>query len=478
MGALRAQVFRQFMIESFIITCVALLLSAALAYFVLPYFNQLSGKSISAAALFQPSTIGLLVIIGIMVTLASGTYPALMLSNLKVISILKSGFSFTARGNQLRKSLIVLQFVISVFLIICTLVVIQQLQYIRHKDLGYDKEHVLVLPLDYPMQARYENLKQEMLTQPGVKYVTAAYEAPVDIQWGDGISKGENDRQGISVNAIPVDKDFVKTMGLHIIAGTDFTDADAKAMDTSDGNKHLEYSYMLNESAAKVLGWTPDEAIGKTIYKGTRGKVKAVVKNFHFHSFHNPITPLVIFLDERMAQEIFVKIDGKNVAGTIQQLGSLWKQKVQHRPFEYHFLDEDYASLYKTEQRTAGIFTTFASLAIFLACLGLFALTSFSIVQRTKEIGIRKILGANIRDVVALLSRDFLFLVLVGILIASPIAWYATNKWLEDFSYRINIQWWVFVLAGVLAIAIAMITISAQALKAAVANPVKSLRME
>jgi putative ABC transport system permease protein len=226
------------------------------------------------------------------------------------------------------------------------------------------------------------------------------------------------------------------------------------------------------------LGWAPEQAIGKTIYKGQEGIVKAVVKDFHFKSFHNPITPLVIFLDERMAQEMFVKVDGKNIPGTLQRLGKIWRDRVAHRPFEYHFLDEDYSRLYKSEERTAGIFTTFSSLAIFLACLGLFALTAYSIVQRTKEIGIRKILGANISSIITLLSKDFLFLVLIGFIIASPIAWYATHRWLQDFSYRINIQWWVFAVAGIAAILISIITISFQALKAAVGNPVKSLRSE
>jgi putative ABC transport system permease protein len=374
--------------------------------------------------------------------------------------------------------LIIIQFVISVFLIISTIVVLQQLSYIRHKDLGYDKEQVLVLPLDFTMQAGYESLKQEMLNQPGILNVTAAYESPVDIGWGDGISKSADAHQGITVNAIPVDKDFVKTMGIHILAGTDYTEADRKAMDTSDNNAHLRYTYMLNEAAVKSLGWAPEQAIGKTIYKGQEGIVKAVVKDFHFKSFHNPITPLVIFLDERMAQEMFVKVDGKNIPGTLQRLGKIWRDRVAHRPFEYHFLDEDYSRLYKSEERTAGIFTTFSSLAIFLACLGLFALTAYSIVQRTKEIGIRKILGANISSIITLLSKDFLFLVLIGFIIASPIAWYATHRWLQDFSYRINIQWWVFAVAGIAAILISIITISFQALKAAVGNPVKSLRSE
>ncbi len=478
LGALRFQVFRQFMIESWITTTMALLFALIVAYFMLPFFNRLSGKEIGIEALFQPQTVIMLLLIGALVSIAAGTYPAIVLCNLRVINILKSGFSFTSKGSQLRKTLIVLQFVISVFLIISTIIVVQQLSYIRNKDLGYDKEHILVLPLDLTMQQGYQNLKLAILNQPGVKNITAAYEEPVDIGWGDGISKNSEDQQGITVNAIPVDKDFIRTMGIQIVAGSDYTNADVKAMDTSNGGQNLKYTFMLNESAVKGLGWTPSEAIGKTIYKGREGIVKAVVKDFHFKSFHNPISPLVIFLDEGMAQEIFVKIDGKNIPATIQSLSKIWKDRVQHRPFEYHFLDDDYERLYRNEVRTAGIFTTFSSLAIFLACLGLFALTAYSIVQRTKEIGIRKILGANMTSIISLLSKDFLLLVLIGIIIAAPMAWYATNKWLQDFSYRIKIEWWVFVIAGLGSILIALVTISFQAIKAAVANPVESLRTE
>ena len=478
LGALRFQVFRQFILEAWITTMIALLISLIAAYFLLPIFNRLSGKEIGAEALVQPQTLILLLLIGGLVSIAAGAYPAIVLSNFRIINILKSGFSFTSKGSQLRKSLIVLQFVISVFLIISTIIVVQQLSYIRSKDLGYDKEHILVLPLDATMDAGFQNLKQAMLNQPGVKNITAAYEEPVDIGWGDGISKKRDDQQGITVNAIPVDKDFIRTMGIKILAGSDYTDADVKAMDRSNGEQNLKFTFMLNESAVKALGWTPADAIGKTIYKGREGIVKAVVKDFHFKSFHNPISPLVIFLDEKMAQEIFVKIDGKNIPATIRGLGNIWRDRVQHRPFEYHFLDEDYARLYKNEVRTAGVFTTFSSLAILLACLGLFALTAYSIVQRTKEIGIRKILGANIPSIISLLSRDFLFLVVIGIIIAAPIAWYATHKWLQDFSYRIKIEWWVFVVAGIGCILIALVTISLQAIKAALANPVKSLRSE
>jgi putative ABC transport system permease protein len=280
------------------------------------------------------------------------------------------------------------------------------------------------------------------------------------------------------VNAIPVEKDFIKTMQMEVIAGSDYTDADVKGMDTSNGGRNLKYSYILNESAVKALGWTPEEAIGKTIYKGREGVVKGVVKDFHFRSFHNPITPLVIFLDERMTQKILVKIEGTQLSSTIQQLGKIWKSRVPHRPFEYHFLDEDYSTLYKSETRTAGIFSTFSTLAIMLACLGLFALTAYSIAQRTKEIGIRKILGANTTSIISLVSKDFLLLVGLGIIIASPLAWFATHRWLEDFSYRVRIEWWMFVVSGSAALLIAFLTVSFQAIKAAFANPVKSLRTE
>ncbi len=479
LGAQKFQVFRQFIGESVFITCIAIILAFVAAYFLLPFFNQLSGKELSTDALFQPASWITLIIIGIVVSLAAGIYPALMLANLRIINILKSGFSFTSSGNGLRKSLIVLQFVISIFLIISTIVVLQQLSYIRNKDLGYDKEHIVVLPFDFTMQAGYDDLKNAFLSQSNVTSVSAAYEEPVDIGWGDGISTGANGTgPGITVNAIPVDEDFVKTMGIKLVAGTDYTLTDVKQMDTSNQGANLRYSYMLNESAVKAIGWKPEEAIGKTISKGREGTVKAVIKDFHFKSFHNPITPLVIFLDKRMAQKIFVKIDGQNISSTIKKLNDVWKTRVTHRPFEYHFLDEDYASLYKNEQRTAGIFSAFSTLAILLACLGLFGLTAYAIVQRTKEIGIRKILGANIGNIIALLSKDFLLLVFIAIIIAAPIAWYATNKWLQDFAYRINIEWWVFALAGISALLIALITICLQAIKAALANPVKSMRTE
>jgi putative ABC transport system permease protein len=327
------------------------------------------------------------------------------------------------------------------------------------------------------MSSNYDDLKRAMKNNPNVLSVAAAYEAPTHIGWGDGLRKAGEDK-GITVNAFPVDEDIVKTLNLKIIAGSDYTQADVQAFDTSNDGKNLKYTYMLNESAVKAMGWTPEEAIGKAVAKGRDGVVKAVVKDFHFRSFHEPINPLVIFLDKRMTQVMFVKIADKNVKATIDQLQSVWKQRVPHRPFEYHFLDEDYDALYKAEERTAGVFSTFSSLAILLACLGLFALSAFELVKRTKEIGIRKVLGATVSNIVGLLAKDFLKLIMIAMVIAFPVAWFVTNKWLEDFTYRVSIGWWMFAIAATLVLFIALFTISVQAIKAALANPVKSLRTE
>ncbi len=259
---------------------------------------------------------------------------------------------------------------------------------------------------------------------------------------------------------------------------TDFTEADLKLLDTSADYKNYRYSFILNEKAVRDLGWSPQQAIGKTIHKGNPGTIKAVVKNFNYSSFHEPIGPLVIFLNPDMVRQLFVKITGNNIPRTLQNLETTWKQRVPHRPFEYHFLDEEYDALYKTEQRTAQLFSFFSALAILLACLGLFALAAYTTVQRTKEIGIRKVLGASIQNITFLLSKEFVQLVVIAILVASPIAWLAANVWLQDFAFRISISWWMFVIAGLSAIVIALATVSFQAIRAALANPVKSLRTE
>ncbi|MGZ5191701.1 MAG: ABC transporter permease, partial [Flavisolibacter sp.] len=476
MGAGKKQVFYQFITESFLLTTISVIIAIIAAVLLLPYFNELSGKTLHPSLLFQPYTIGILLVLAAIVALSAGFYPALILAGSKVIHVLKSGFSFTGSGS-LRKSLIVLQFVISIFLITATIIILQQLSFIKTKDLGYNKEQVVVLPVDWQIAPKYDEIRNAIAASPGVISVGGAYEEPTDIGWGDGISSRDRTKQ-ITVNALPVDENLIKTLQLKIIAGTDYTQTDVQQLDTSDSGANMRYSYMLNESAAKGMGWTPQEAIGKTIVKNVEGEVKAVVKDFHFRSMHEEIKPLLIFLDKRLVGSWFVKISGNNIEATLKSLEKTWKERITHRPFEYHFLDEDYANLYKTEQRTANVFTSFSTLAILLACLGLFALTAYTMVRRTKEIGIRKVLGATVPDILSLVSKDFLKLIIIALVIASPIAWYAINKWLQDFAYKVDVKWWVFALAGFSTLLIAFITISLQAIRTAMTNPVKNLRTE
>lgn len=475
LGAAKGELFTQFIGESVFTVGIAAALAVGLSMLILPLFNQISGKQLQAPVFFDPVIIIGLLILSIIVGFAAGSYPALLLSNAKLVKVLKSGFSFTS-GQNVRKSLIVFQFVISIFLIISTIVILQQLSYIRNKDIGYNKNNMVVLPVDVKMLPQLDVLKKAIAAVPNVQGVAAAYDEPINVNWGDNINT--NDGKNISVNAIPVDEDFVKTMQLKITAGSDYTHADVLQIDTTNNYKNLRYSFILNESAVKALGWTPEQAIGKQISKGVPGIIKGVVKDFNFKSFHDPITPLVLFLDREQLQQLFVKVNGNNVAATISEIGRVWKSRVTHRPYEYRFLDDDYDALYRSEQRTAGLFTTFSVLAIVLACLGLFAITAFAVVQRTKEIGIRKVLGANVTAIVLLISKDFLKLVVVAAIIASPIAWYFSNRWLQSFAFRIPIHWWIFIITGAISLLIAALTVSAQAIKAALANPVNSLKNE
>ncbi|HEY2583313.1 MAG TPA: FtsX-like permease family protein [Mucilaginibacter sp.] len=475
MGAGKSQLFRQFIGESLFVTIIAILFAFGVAFILLPVFNQISGKQLQARALFDPVILILLLVFGFIIGFTAGAYPALLLSNVKLVKILKAGFSFTS-GQGVRRSLIVFQFVISIFLIITTVIILQQLSYIRNKDIGYNKSNVVVLPVNYKMLSRVDELKKLIANIPGVESVAAANNEPIDVGWGDGITTA--DGKSLSVNALPMDEDFIKTMHIKLVAGTDFNQTDVLQIDTTNKFKNFRYSFMLNETAAKALGWTPEEAIGKQISKNAPGRIKAVVKDFNFKSFHDPIGPLLIFLDHFQTQALFVRITGNNTAGVIKGLEKIWKDRVPERPFEYKFLDDDYDAMYRVEQRTAGVFTTFSVLAILLACLGLFAVTAYAVMQRTKEIGIRKVLGATVSGIILLISKDFLLLVIIAAAIASPVGWYVSNKWLQDFAYRIYVQWWVFIAAGAVSLIVAALTVSVQALKAAMVNPVKSLKSE
>jgi len=479
LGAQKSQLFGQFIGESLLLTLIALIFGIILCILFLPYFNQLTGKELTFSLLLRPLPVFAIVVLCITIAFASGGYPAFVLSNAKLISVLKSGLKLSSSGGAFRKSLIVFQFTISVCLIVATIIVLQQLNYIRHKDLGYDKDHVIVVSMDSHVREHYEPIKTEIGRLQGVVSVSGANATPTFVQWGDAITADNgHGKINLTITALPSDLDFIKTMNMKIIAGTDFTANEFKLMDTANKGKIFRYSFILNETAAKDLGWTPQQAIGKTIDKGAPGTVTAVIKDFHFSSLHQPIGPMMLFLDTTYTNYYFIKITGQNIPATLTALQKMWKGRVPTMPFEYRFLDEDYNSLYESEQKTAAVFSTFATLAILLACMGLFALSAFATVQRTKEIGIRKVLGANVAAIISLITKDFLKLTFIAVIIASPVAWYIMNRWLQDFAYRINVQGWVFIAAGGSAILIAFITVSLQSIKAALANPVKSLRSE
>ncbi len=481
MGAFRLQLFAQFIGESLLITFIAVLVALLLSAQLLPMLNSITGKHLSAATIFQLKPL-ILVLAGLLlIGFAAGIYPALVLSGAKIIKILKTGFRFSSKNTGLRKSLIVFQFVVSVFLIVATIIILGQISYIRNKNLGYNKDHILVLPIDNRVRQDYYALKKQVSLLPQVGSVTGAYSSPVFVQWGDGITVDNgHGKINLSISAIPVDIDFIKTLGMKIVAGSDFTPADLQQLQQSNKTDHPQYTYMLNETALKKIGWTTQQAIGKQIGVGEyrQGIVKAVVKDFNFQSMHEPVGPLMIFLDTQFVRSMFVKISAGDLSHTIAQIKAIWKERVPYRPFDYSFLDDEFNNLYKTEQHTAQLFSTFGGIAILLACLGLFGLAAFTTVQRTKEIGIRKVLGASLSNITLLVSKDFIQLVSIAILIAAPVAWLAGSKWLQSFAYRISMQWWMFVIAGIIAVAIAVLTVSYHAVKAALANPVKSLRTE
>ncbi|HRH48315.1 MAG TPA: ABC transporter permease [Panacibacter sp.] len=479
MGASKLQVFMQFIGESFVITFIAAALAFVLAVFLIPYFNSITGKQFTADVLVQPVPVVALIIFALAISFFAGLYPALVLSGTQIMGVLKKGFSFTGGNTILRKTLIVAQFGISVFLIIYTVIILQQMHYIQTKNLGYDKEHVVVLPIGGSMYNNIQELKDAFTQVRGVEGVTASYETPEDVNWGDGITViDEKGKRDISLNAMPVDLDFIKTLKMQLVAGRDFQQSDFAMMDTTNNSADYHLPYIINETLAKKIGWTAEQSIGRNIENRATGPVVGVVKDFNFSSLHEPVGPLVMFLGRDFSRDFMVRINGSDVEGTVARLELLWKQRITDRPFSYHFLDDDYTKLYLAEQRTSLLFSVAAALAIILACLGLFGLAAFTTIQRTKEIGIRRVLGANLGSITLLVAKSFLQLVGIAVLIAAPLAWWAGNKWLQDFAFRIPVQVYVFVVTAIVTVLIALVTVSYHSLKAALANPVKSLRTE
>lgn len=477
-GAYKSQVFWQFISESFLVTLISLVLSIVLAVLLLPLFSTLTGTTLSFFNLAQPAIIAVTIFLVLAIATLAGSYPAFVLSQFQPTKVLKGAFKNTTAGDWLKKSLITFQFIVSVFLIIATIIIGRQLQYIQHKKLGYNREHIIVSKIDQKTVDRIDFFKSELKKRADIKAVSKAYETPVSIIGGytmSGVGQGE-----MSVIGNPIDEEYIKANGLEIVVGSDFTRQDVLNFndDTIDKSVYTPY-YIINESAAKSLGWTQaNEAVGeKIILMGELGLIKAVVKDFHFASLHSPIVPLVLF-PGGWGNTLIVKTSGEHLPQTIDFLKKTWKEFMPDAPFEYHFMDEEYQQLYQTEKRTGYVFNIFSGIAIFLACLGLFGLSAYAAKQRIKEIGVRKVLGASISNIALLLSGSFLKWVAIAFVISTPLAWWLMNLWLQGFAYRIDIQWWMFALAGLMAVLIAVLTVSFQAIKAAIANPVDSLRNE
>jgi putative ABC transport system permease protein len=479
-GAGRGQLFWQFIGESFLLCLAAVLLSLGLVALVLPAFNRLADRQLPWSSLFSGPFLLLSLLTVLLVSLLAGSYPALVLSRFHPVKVLKGAFKNTRSGQGLRQSLIVFQFVISVFLIVSTFIMGQQLSYIRHKKLGYDRDHVLELPMNRSLLPNFDYLKAEFLRNPDIISMTHCASSPVSIYGGYNMRNSTMpSNQQLAVYADPIDPDFIKTTGVQLIAGQNITDQDMRNADPKDTLTKPEFAFILNETAARELGWTPQEAVGKRMFMDDSrpGVVKGVVKDFNFQSLHIPVKGLILFTESR-ANKLLVRITGEHLPQTLAFLETKWKAMVPAIPYEIHFLDENYNKLYASEQRLGTVMNLFSGIAIVLACLGLFGLSSYAAKQRVKEIGIRKVLGASLGHLAMLLSAGFVRLALVAILIAVPLAAWAMHRWLQDFVYRTTMEWWVFTLAAMLVLGITLATVSIQAVKTALLNPVKNLKVE
>lgn len=480
MGAKRLQVFRQYLFECGIITIAAILVGILISFIGFPGLSNLTGSVLNLSVWPAYSVFALLLILAIVVTLLSGVYPAAVLSGFEPIKVLKGNALSKAGGSGLRSFLVVFQFSISLLFIIGTLIANQQLNYIQNKNLGINPAQIIVLDLNNGISSsKLAAMKSELLNNSLIESVSASYDSPVNVQ-GGYVIKAKDKPEGFKMNitAIPVEKDFVPTLGMKLIAGENFNQTDILQA-TNDSFELRKVAFILNESAVKALGWTPATAIGKTVnMNGRQGEVKAVAQDFHFRSLHEKIGPIAIIPEYNYFGKVMVKVSGGNTVKAIDVLKESWKANFPMRPFEYHFLNQEFDEMYKAESRVSSVLGLFSTITILISCLGLFALVAFISQQRTKEIGIRKVLGATATGIVVLLSKDFVKLMLISILIASPIAWYFMDQWLQDFAYRIEISPWVFAIAGLAAITIALLTVSFQSVKAALMDPVKSLRSE
>jgi putative ABC transport system permease protein len=484
-GASRKQLVLQFLGETILLTLISVIFAAAVTSLLLPSLNAFTSKEMTFNVFTDPSLLLLLLALTVVVGILAGLYPALVLSGFQPVRVLKSAVvvdSKVGRIQWLRHGLIVVQFALSIFLIISAIIVFKQVSYLHNKDLGFNKEQIMFFQMRGDnMYENYETFKNELLKAPGIKNASIGYGFPGDATAGDRIivpRNGEKVHHGVTL--LMVDFDYINTLDVKVLAGRAFS---------REYKTDADQAYMINETAVRELGYgTPEKALGQTLLWPTwdeskpdsvkEGKIIGVVKDFHFKSLYDKVEPTVLQIYPDAYVKVAVKIDAADVPGAIAQVKEVWNKFTPDYPVEYIFMDENFDKMYKSEDKLKSLLWIFTGVAIFVACIGLFGLAAFAAERRKKEIGIRKVLGAENAAIVALLSKEFLILIVVAALIAFPLAWYAMHKWLEDFAYRIEVPLWVFLMAGIAAAVLAFITISYQALKAATANPVTNLRFD
>lgn len=476
LGAYRESLIRQFLAESAILSLLAGFIAIILAYLGLPLIEKISGKAFSSGSFISWNVLIIVLLFALVVGVLAGSYPAWFLSRFKPMLVLKGVFNSTNEGIALRKGLVIFQFTLSMALIAGTGIIFSQLNYLRSHDLGFNKEQMLVIDFggDVDVQNKIEVIKKALRDNPSVISASSSRAVPGDFLPNAYTEIQSREGQMLSFSPLiyEIDFDFIPQFGIEMAAGRNYS-----REFTADSLK----SMIINEAAAKLFGYSnPADAIGKKFSQwGREGTIIGVVKDFNFRSLHMPIEPLTLrygFPSE--LNRLTLRVKPGNIQATINDLQRVWDKLSPQRPFLYSFLDESFNKQYEADQYFAQVISLFSGLAIFIACLGLFGLATFTAEQRVKEIGIRKVLGASVTGIVKLISKDFIRLVIIAIIIAVPICWWSMNKWLNDFPYRISIGPLIFLRSALIAIIIALITISWQSVRAAIANPVKSLKNE
>lgn len=470
-GAMRFQLIAQFISESLLVALLSLVIGIGIAWLLLPVFNIISFKAITIN-LLDFKIIGELLLLAVFVGIVSGSYPAFFMSSFKPVAVLKGLKPINGQRSILRSGLVIVQFSISVILMVSTLVVNSQLKFIRNRDIGFNKQNLLYMqiPQTGDLQSNYSAIKAAMQQQAGLANYTRINSLPTDLQNGSSqvTWPGKDPKQQILFPQIVIDDNFIKVFGMKILAGRSFDNN----LKTDEGN------YVLNETSVKVMGMTTATAVGQKIsFNGQEGTVVGVVKDFNFKPVQQPIEPLIL-RNTNKGSFIVVKTNPANIKQTIAGLKSVFRSVYRDEPFLYGFVDQDLNKMYVSEGRTQVLFNAFSVVSIIISCLGLFGLATFTTQRRLKEIGVRKVLGADTSGIVAMLTKDFVKLVLMALLVAFPAAWFLMNKWLDNYVYRIEISWWMFAIAGMAAIMISIITISYQSIRAALSNPVESLKTE